>query len=270
MSSEPVNALSTANLPEPLKRLPVPVASDDSTGCGEQLPTRATSRNPAKFNLDVERDRPRERLFKSGASALRDSELLALCLGNGTAGRSAIEISRNLLFRFGSLGRILRARPDQLLAEQGVGFARVAALKAVLALAERTLFEEIEAGPVIQGADTVKKLLSLRLDGQERELFAALFLDSRHRLIAYEVLFSGTIDSASVYPREIIRECLIRNAAAIVLAHNHPSGLAEPSVADIALTERLKPLLSEMGVRLLDHVIVGRAQVVSMAERGLV
>jgi len=181
-----------------------------------------------------------------------------------------MDVARGLLLRFGSLGQIFRARPEQLLAVPGIGYARVAAIKSVLALAERTLLEEVEAGPVMQGAETVKKLLSLRLEGQQRELFAALFLDSRHRLIAYEVLFSGTIDSANVYPREIIRQCLTHNAAAIVLAHNHPSGLAEPSVADIALTERLKALLSEVGVRLLDHVVVGRAQTVSMAERGLV
>jgi len=245
-----------------------PNTADDSIGCVGQLPTCASSESFTRRLADAEQGRPRERLVRMGPSSLRDSELLALCLGHGTAGRSAMEVARSLLSRFGSLGRIFRARPKHLLAVPGILLAQVAALKTVLPLAEHALMEEIEAGTVMQGAATVKKLVSLRLEGQERELFAALFLDSRHRLIAYEVLFSGTIDSANVYPREVIRQCLTHNAAAIVLAHNHPSGFAEPSVADIALTERLKPLLSEVGVRLVDHVVVGRAQTVSMAERG--
>lgn len=205
-----------------------------------------------------------------GGNGLRDSELLALCIGSGTAGQGVVELARRLLVRFGSLGQVFRAQPQALLAEKGLGKARVATIKAVLELAERMTLEQVEAGPVLSGADAVKRLLILRLDGQERELFAALFLDTRHRLLSYEVLFTGTIDSASVYPREIIRRCLALNAAGIVLAHNHPSGLAEPSIADIALTERLKPLLAEMGVRLLDHIVIGRGHAVSMAERGIV
>lgn len=220
-------------------------------------------------NAEPDHDRPRERMLTIGPEALKDSELLALCLGHGTAGARLQELSKQLLTTFGSVGAVLRARPELLLEISGIGAARVCALKAVLALAERAFVEEIGSRPVLGDASAVKRLLQVKLDGQLRELFAAVFLDTRHRLIGFEVLFTGTIDSASVYPRELIRRCMEVNAAAIILAHNHPSGLAEPSVADIALTERLRPILGEVGVRLLDHIVVGRGQTVSMAERGL-
>lgn len=249
-----------------------PLGPEDNTGPEAELSNRAASgvKTSRPRSSEQAQDRPRERLLTSGAGVLRDSELLALCLGFGTAGVGVLDLSTRLLDRFGSVGGILRARPEALLEQSGLGQARVAALKAVLALAERALVEELCVQPVLGDAADVKKLLQIRLDGQLRELFSALFLDTRHRLISFEVLFFGTIDSASVYPREIIRRCMEVNAAAIILAHNHPSGLAEPSAADIALTERLRPLLAEVGVRLLDHIIVGRSQTVSMAERGLI
>ena len=263
--------MTTARLrkPGPGTGHPVNKPAEDTIVTTDQLPGSVASLR-SLTGRGNERDRPRGRLLTMGSGALRDSELLALCLGQGSAGCAATEIARRLLLRFGSIGQVLRARPEQLLAEKGLGRARVAAIKSVTALAERALVEQVEAAPVLHSADAVKQLLMLRLDRQERELFSALFLDTRHRLLSYEVLFAGTIDSASVYPREILRRCLALNAAAIILAHNHPSGLAEPSVADIALTERLQPLLAEVGVRLLDHVVVGRGQTVSMAERGLI
>ena len=235
----------------------------DSTANASSLP------GPDRCRAAAAADRPRERLLAGDVSGLQSAELLSVCLGTGGRGRSGLVIAERLLERFGSVGGILHAPVEKLLGEQGLGTAKVATLKAVLGLAERCVREEIADAPILTSSVPVQQLLQLKLGSLEREVFACLMLDSRHRLLRLEVLFTGTIDSASVYPREIIKRCLDLNAAAIILAHNHPSGMPEPSLADIALTERLRPLLAEVGVRLLDHIVVGKGQSVSMAERGL-
>ena len=235
----------------------------DSIVLGPQLPSGSRPRQLRNAY------RPRERLLSVGAAGLTDADLLAVCLGSGTSGQSGIVVAEHLLEKYGSVGAVLCAPVERLLGEHGLGMAKVATLKAVLGLAERVAREELGDSPVLSSSLEVQRLLQLKLSGLQREVFACLMLDSRHRLLKFEVMFSGTIDSANVYPREIIKRCLELNAAAIILAHNHPSGVAEPSLADIALTERLRPLLTEVGVRLLDHIVVGRGQSVSLAERGL-
>ena len=239
------------------------VGMHDSIVLGSQLPSGSRQRQWSN------RCRPRERLLSGDATGLTDADLLAVCLGSGTSGRSGVALAQQLLERYGSVGAVLYAPVERLLSERGLGMAKVATLKAVLGLAERVAREELGDSPVLSSSLEVQRLLQLKLSGLQREVFACLMLDSRHRLLKFEVLFSGTIDSANVYPREIIKRCLELNAAAVILAHNHPSGMAEPSLADIALTGRLRPLLTEVGVRLLDHIVVGRGQSVSMAERGL-
>lgn len=244
-------------------------AADDNTSTSCQLPTGARPVLPPA-GVRHSRDRPRERLLEGGHVCLQDSELLAVCLGSGHPGYPVSTLATALLAQFGSLTAVIRAPAEQLLRQTGLGPAKVATLKATLGIAERLATEAVGEGPVFSSSAAVTRFLQLKLGGLQREVFTCLMLDSRHRLLRYEELFAGTIDSASVYPREILRRCLDVNAAAIILAHNHPSGVAEPSVADVALTERLRPLLAEVGVRLLDHVVVGLGQVVSMAERGLV
>jgi len=235
----------------------------DSIDVGPQLPSSS------RLKRQRNRYRPRERLLAGEATSLADADLLAVCLGTGTSGRSSVAMAEQLLETYGSVGAVLCAPVERLLGEPGLGNAKVATLKAVLGLAERVAREELGDGPILSSSAEVQRLLQLKLSSLPREVFGCLMLDSRHRLLKFEVLFAGTIDSASVYPREIIKRCLELNSAAIILVHNHPSGMAEPSLADIALTERLRPLLMEVGVRLLDHIVVGKGQSVSMAERGL-
>lgn len=211
----------------------------------------------------------RERLLDGGADLLTDVELLAAVLGTGVAGVPAPALAERLMVRFGGLSGLLDSAPATLLSEPGLGPARVALLKALRALVERCHLEVLEAGPVFDSSAAVRGFLRGRLACAPRELFGCLFLDSRHRLVSFEVLFSGTVDRATVHPREILRRALELNAAAVILAHNHPSGVAEPSVSDVALTERLKDLLAHIDVRLLDHLVVGRGEEVSLAERGL-
>ncbi len=208
--------------------------------------------------------------MQGDTSGLSDVDLLAVCLRTGHRGVGVSELARRLMRRFGSLRQVLQAPEAVLLAEPGLGEAKVAALKAVMAIAERVVAEELSDAPVFSTSLAVQRFLRVKLAPLTREVFACLLLDTRHRLLRFEVLFQGTIDSASVHPRELIRRCLETNAAAVILAHNHPSGVAEPSLSDIALTERLQPLLREVGVRLLDHLVVGRGQEVSMAARGLI
>jgi len=215
------------------------------------------------------RSGPRERLLESGADALSDVDLLAAFLGTGVSGVPAEALAERLLARFGGLSGLLNSAPAALMTERGVGPARVALLKALRALVERCHLEVLRAGPVFDSSSAVRGFLRSRLGCAPRELFGCLFLDSRHRLLSFEVLFSGTVDRATVHPREVLRRALELNAAAVILAHNHPSGIAEPSVSDVALTERLKDLLAHVDVRLLDHLVVARGNEVSLAERGL-
>ncbi|RMD78877.1 MAG: JAB domain-containing protein [Gammaproteobacteria bacterium] len=216
-----------------------------------------------------EGERPRERLLAQGAGSLSDAELLAIFLRTGVRGRSALDLARALLARYGGLRRLLAAPAEELCAAPGLGPAKYAQLQAALEMARRHLDEGLRRGEPFQEPAAVARLLSARLRDREREVVACLFLDNRHRLLAYEELFQGTLDGAEVHPREVARRALALNAAAVILAHNHPSGVAEPSEADRALTRRLREALGLLGVRLLDHFVVGDGPPVSLAERGL-
>ncbi|MGH8442493.1 MAG: RadC family protein [Nevskiaceae bacterium] len=212
-------------------------------------------------------ERPREKLLARGAAALTDAELLAIFLRTGIAGRTAVDVARDLLGRFGSLRALLRAGRDDCCAVPGFGEAKYAQLQAVLEIARRHLAEALSGREVLKDPAAVRRMLQARLRDREHETFAALFLDNQHRVIAFDELSQGTIDGASVYPREVIKAALKHGAAAVIFAHNHPSGVAEPSAADRALTERLKAALAQVDIRVLDHFVVGE-QVVSFAERG--
>ncbi len=214
-------------------------------------------------------ERPRERLLAEGADVLSDAELLAVFLRNGQGNDDVVRFARRLLQKFGSLRALLDATSETLLTETGLGPAKVAALKAALALAQRYLEAPLVREGVFSGSADVRRYLQQKLSGRTSEVFAALFLDSQHRLLRYQELFFGTIDSASVYPREVVRRVLLHNAAAVIFVHNHPSGVAEPSRSDVELTERLKRALQYLDVRVLDHMVVAANEVTSMAERGL-
>lgn len=212
-------------------------------------------------------ERPREKLLARGAAALTDAELLAIFLRTGSAGCTAVDLARGLLGRFGSLRALLRAGREEFCAVHGLGEAKYAQLQAGLELARRHLAEALAGRQVLKDPSAVRRLLQARLRDREHETFAALFLDNQHRVIAFDELSQGTIDGASVYPREVIKAALRHGAAAVIFAHNHPSGVAEPSAADRTLTERLKSALAQVDIRVLDHFVVGE-QVVSFAERG--
>jgi DNA repair protein RadC len=214
-------------------------------------------------------ERPRERLLLGGAGGLSDAELLALLLRSGSGPRDAVQLGRDLLAAYRSLRDLLDAPPRQLMRLPGVGPTKAASLAAALALAERYLACPLERQAVFGASSDVRRYLQQRLGGCPREVFGALFLDTQHRLIAFREMFLGTIDCASVHPREVVRETLALNAAAVILAHNHPSGVAEPSGSDIKITERLRQALGLIDVRVLDHVVVSATMAVSMAERGL-
>ncbi len=214
-------------------------------------------------------ERPREKLDMLGEGALSDAELLAVCLRHGTAGASALELARDLLGRFGGLRGLFAAPQSELARTRGVGPARVAELRAMGELARRALAEPLARGAVISDPEATRRWLRLRLRDLQHEVFALLLLDARHQVIRFEALFRGTIDGASVHPREVVRTALAHGAAAVVLVHNHPSGVAEPSRADVRITARLKAALELVDVRVLDHLVVGDAEVTSLAERGL-
>jgi DNA repair protein RadC len=211
---------------------------------------------------------PRARFFTRGAAALSDAELLALALRARHVDR-ALAVARRLLARFGSIAAVLAAGPQDLLGVAGVDAARVATLGVVLELALRATAGNVARAPVFGASSDVSRYLRMRLGRCRREVFGVLFLDSQHRLIEYRALFFGTVDSATVHPREVLRAAMDVNAAAVILAHNHPSGVAEPSRADVALTERLRSVLSLVDIRVLDHLVVVPAGTVSFAERGL-
>lgn len=212
-------------------------------------------------------ERPREKLLARGAAALTDAELLAIFLRTGSPGRTALDLARELLGRFGGLRALLRTGREDFCAVRGLGEAKYVQLQAGLELARRHLAEALAGREALKDPAAVRRLLQARLRDREHETFAALFLDNQHRVIAFEELSQGTIDGASVYPREVIKAALKHGAAAVIFAHNHPSGVAEPSAADRTLTERLKSALAQVDIRVLDHFVVGE-QVVSFAERG--
>ena len=215
-------------------------------------------------------ERPRERLLAQGAAALSDAELLALFLRVGIKGQSAVDLARTLIGHFGSLNRLFAASLAEFSAIPGMGPAKYAQLQAVLEMSRRALAEAMKQDSLLNTPDTVRDYLRLHLAGLRHEVFFALWLDAQNRLIAAEELFRGTLTQASVYPREVVKKALAHNAAAVVLAHNHPSGIAEPSAADSQLTRELKQALALIDVRVLDHFIVaGSASPLSFAERGL-
>ncbi|MBV1876442.1 MAG: DNA repair protein RadC [Pseudomonadales bacterium] len=214
-------------------------------------------------------ERPREKLVALGPSALSDAELLAIFLRTGVKGMPVMELARKLLIDFGGLSGLLRADYQQLTGTVGVGLAKYVQLKAALELTERYLQSGLQRGAVISDPNATRQYLKTRMKGYEREVFACMYLDNQHRLIRYEELFFGTIDGATVHPREVVKRALENNAAAVIFAHNHPSGIAEPSQADRRITERLKAALAMIDVRVLDHFIVGDESVLSFAERGI-
>ena len=215
-------------------------------------------------------ERPRERLLALGAGVLSDAELVALFLRTGIRGKSAVELARELLARFGGLGGLLTADQAALRAVKGLGSAKLAQLAAILEMARRSLGEEMRARSALTSPQAVRDYLRLALAGRPHEVFLALFLDAQHRVIRAEELFRGTLTQTSVYPREVVKAALRANAAAVVFAHNHPSGVAQPSQADEMLTRQLREALSLVEVRVLDHFIVAGSETLSFAERGLI
>jgi DNA repair protein RadC len=214
-------------------------------------------------------ERPREKLLERGAQALSDAELLALLLNSGTKEHSAVEIARSLISDFGSLRELLSAEFPRWKGRHGIGPARYATLMAALELARRHAQERLRKSSALSAPDFTRKFLLAQLRDRHYEVFCCLFLDNRHRLIAFEEIFRGTIDGASVHPREVVRQALLHNAASVIIAHNHPSGVAEPSQADEGVTRRLRQALALIDVRLLDHFIVGDGQCFSFCEQGL-
>jgi DNA repair protein RadC len=214
-------------------------------------------------------ERPREKLLSRGAAQLSDAELLAVLLRTGVRGRSALALARDLLGRYGSLRNLLTTPPGQLGREPGMGPAKSAQLLAALELARRHLGNTLERGTALTSPDMARHYLHAQLRDHEREVFACLLLDTKHRVLHFEELFHGTLDAAQVHPREVVRLALAHNAAALIVAHNHPSGVAEPSRCDEAITRRLVEALELVGIRLLDHLVIGDRETVSLAERGL-
>ncbi|QEQ97886.1 RadC family protein [Neptunomonas concharum] len=215
-------------------------------------------------------ERPREKLLLQGAVTLSDAELLAIFLRTGIKGVSAVDLARNLLNRFGGLRQLLESSQEAFCEAPGLGSAKYAQLQAVLEMSRRHLLATIERGDLMDSPQAVRHYLQAQLRHYQQEVFACLFLDNKHRVIRFETLFFGTIDAASVYPREVVKKALSLNAAALILAHNHPSGVAEPSIADQQITQRLVSACQLVDVRILDHMIVGDSEVVSFAERGLI
>ena len=213
--------------------------------------------------------RPREKLLAHGAASLADAELLALLLRTGIKGLGVLQLAESVLGRFGGFAGLLRADTGALRQVKGLGPAKQAELAAVIEMARRSMAQQLSQSPVFDSPQAVRQYVQLHLGGLGHEVFAVLFLDSQHRLLVMEPMFRGTLTQTSVYPREVVKRALALNAAAVVLAHNHPSGAAEPSRADEFLTQSLKSALALVDVRVLDHLVVGHADVVSFAERGL-
>ena len=215
-----------------------------------------------------EQERPRERLVRDGAAALSNPELLALLLRVGVRGKSAVELGRDILQHFGSLHGLFGATLNDFSEVHGLGMAKYAQLQAVMELAQRAIGEQLQTGATMESPELVKRYLRIRLGGQHHESFVVLFLDVRARLIADKELFRGTLTQASVYPREVVKAALACNAASVILAHNHPSGVAEPSHADLHLTRLLTQALALVEIRVLDHFVVAGPLVHSFAENG--
>ena len=213
-------------------------------------------------------ERPREKLLQKGAEALSDAELLAIFLRTGCKGQTAVDLARSLLEDFSGLKPLLDASQSEFCQRHGLGPAKFVQLQAVLEMARRHLFENIQRGDALCSPEETRRYLQAELQNHPHEVFACLFLDNRNRVISFDKMFYGTIDGASVYPREVVKLALKKNAAAVIFAHNHPSGVAEPSRSDEQITQRLKQALEVVDIRVLDHMVIGD-EVVSFAERGL-
>ncbi len=217
-----------------------------------------------------EAERPREKLIHKGAAHLSDAELLAIFLRTGIVGKNAVELARELLVHFGSLTKLCTADLATFSQQPGMGPAKYAQLQAVMEMARRALAEQIKQGAIMDSPQSVKDYLRLSMRSMPYEVFVVIFLDAQHRALATEELFRGTLTQASVYPREVVKRALFHNAAAVIFAHNHPSGTAEPSKADGTLTQSLKQALALVDINVLDHFVIGSEDVVSFAERGLI
>ena len=213
-------------------------------------------------------ERPREKLLEHGSSSLSDAELLAIFLRTGVSGKSAVDLARHLLTEFGSLRALLEADLRAFCRQVGLGPAKFSQLQAVLEMSRRHLAERLRRDSALESPQAVRDYLKSLLRHEQHEVFGCLFLDSKHRMLAFEVLFRGSIDSASVYPRQVVKRALAHNAAAVIFCHNHPSGVTEPSQADRTLTKRLIQALDLIEVRVLDHFIIGDGQPLSMVEHG--
>lgn len=214
-------------------------------------------------------ERPREKLLQKGAHSLSDAELLAIFLRTGSRGKSAVDLSRELLSGFGSLRALLTSNQQAFCSHKGLGPAKYAQLQAVLEMAKRHLGEELQRSDALTSPVETRQYLQSLMRDFEHEVFGCLMLDNKHRVIVFRHLFSGSINSASVYPREVVKQALADNAAAVILAHNHPSGIAEPSQSDIQITRRLTQALELVDIRVLDHLVIGD-EVVCFSERGLI
>jgi DNA repair protein RadC len=214
-------------------------------------------------------ERPREKLIAKGPAALSDAELVALLLRTGVKGRTAIDLARQAIAHCGSLGGLLTAERTALQGLPGLGDAKYAQLQAVLEMSRRALRETLSRGAALGSPHAVRDYLRMTLHGRPHEVFVAVFLDAQNRVMAAEELFRGTLTQTSVFPREVVKRALHHNAAAVIFAHNHPSGVAEPSRADEALTQTLKHTLALIDVKVLDHFVVGADTAMSFAERGL-
>jgi DNA repair protein RadC len=212
---------------------------------------------------------PREKLLARGEAALSEPELLAIILRTGVRGKSAVDLARELLERFGTLHGLLEAEPEAIQRSSGLGPAKSAQLRAVLALVKRALGQEMQRRDNLSSPQAVRDYLRLNLARRDREVFVAVYLDAQNRVLKIQELFAGTLTQTSVFPRDVVRYALLNNAAAVIFAHNHPSGLAEPSRADEVLTQALKQALALVDVKVLDHFVVGAGGAMSFAERGL-
>ena len=215
------------------------------------------------------RERPREKLLASGPASLSDAELLAIFLRTGIRGRSAVDLARDLLAEFRTLRLLIETDARRFCARPGLGLTKYVQIQAAIELGKRYLESGLARQDILSNPKMTRDYLLAQLRAHPHEVFACLFLDNRHHIISFDRMFNGTIDGASVYPREVVKRALAHNAAAVIFAHNHPSGVAEPSGADINLTQRLKAALELVDIRVLDHFVIGDSEAVSFAERGL-
>ncbi len=214
-------------------------------------------------------ERPREKLLQLGAKNLSDAELLAIFVNTGVRGKTALDIARELLIDFGGLKKLLHSYPHEIYLKKGLGKAKYALLKAAVELGRRFLDSHIEPGETLNNSQRTGRFLAHQLKNYPHEVFACLFLDNHNRLICFEELFHGTLNEASVYPREVVKRALQHNAAKVIFAHNHPSGKAEPSHADREITERLKQALALVDIQVIDHIVIGQQETISFAEHGM-